>query len=344
MTHWLRQENWQPSTPGAWAAPGRRVDWFTRAWAVQTIQPNLVCSHRTAAALHRLELLHSPAHDEVEFTDPRRGTYRGRLGTRIHQLPLTPADRTVRRSLHVTSPARTVGDLMRHRPRVEAVVAADSALSARRVRGVRRPPPVRLAALHAELASRRHGAARALLPLLDPDSGSPAETVARLLLRDAGLHPETQAALHTPTDQALRPDFLFRAEGLVVEVEGYAFHGTREAHTEDVRRFNEFQSCPEIRRILRFTATDIYRHPQRRVLKEVTATLQALRLTPRWERCGRHATAQGRRAAPTSLPLPGRGPGPGEVGTAAQPLPTPFCRRRSSSKDCEVPCFPYNAK
>lgn len=282
LTHWLRKGNWQPITPGAWAAPGRRVDWFTRAWAVQTIQPNLVCSHRTAAALHRIELLHPPAHDEVDFTDPRRGTYRGRLGTRIHQLSLAPGDRTVRRSLHVTSPARTVGDLMRHLPRVEAVVVADSALSARRVHGVRRPPLIRLAALHTELAGRRHGAARArtLLPLLDPRSGSPAETVARLLLGDAGLRPETQAALHTPTGRDLRPDFLFRAEGLVVEVEGYAFHGTREAHTEDVRRFNELQSCPEIRRILRFTATDIYRHPQR-VLKEITATLQALRLTPR---------------------------------------------------------------
>lgn len=284
LTHWLRQGKWQPITPGAWAAPGRRVDWFTRAGAVQTIQPNLVCSHRTAAALHRLELLHPPAHDEVEFTDPRRGVYRGRLGTRIHQYPLTPADRTVRRSLHVTSSARTVGDLMRHLPRVEAVVAADSALSARRVRGVRRPRLVRLAALHAELASRRHGAARAraraLLPLLDPDSGSPAETVARLLLRDAGLRPETQAALRTPTGRNLRPDFLFRAEGLVVEVEGYAFHGTREAHAEDVRRFNELQSCREIRRILRFTVVDIYHHPHR-VLKEITGTLQTLRPTPR---------------------------------------------------------------
>ncbi|MGW0935078.1 endonuclease domain-containing protein [Streptomyces sp. NPDC002666] len=170
---------------------------------------------------------------------------------------------------------------MRHLPRVEAVVVADSALSTRRVHGVRRPPLVLLAALHDELASRCHGAARAraLLPALDPGSGSPAETVARLLLRDAGLRPETQAALHTPTGRNLRPDFLFRTEGLIVEVEGYDFHGTREAHAEDVRRFNELQSCPEIRRVLRFTATDIYRHP-RRVLREITATLQTLRLTP----------------------------------------------------------------
>ncbi|MER7725180.1 hypothetical protein [Streptomyces sp. NPDC096323] len=280
LAYGLRRGNWQLITPGAWAAPGRRVDWFTRAWAVQTLQPHLVCSHRTAAALHRLELLRAPGDEVVEFTHPRPGAYRGRLGIRFHQLSLTPADRTVRRSLHVTSAARTVGDLMRQLPRAEAVVVADSALSARRVRGARRPPLIRLAELHAELASPRHGAARArtLLPLLDPASGSPAETVARLLLHDAGLHPETQAALRTPTGRHLRPDFFFRAEGLVVEVEGYAFHGTRDAHAEDVRRFNELQSCPEIRRILRFTATDIYRHPQR-VLTDITGALHELRVS-----------------------------------------------------------------
>ncbi|RPK51675.1 hypothetical protein EES40_03730 [Streptomyces sp. ADI93-02] len=75
-------------------------------------------------------------------------------------------------------------------------------------------------------------------PLLDPRSGSPAETVARLRLRDAGLHPVTQAVLHTPSGRTLRPDFLFPAQGLVVEVEGWAFHGSRKAHAADLRRFN----------------------------------------------------------------------------------------------------------
>ncbi|MCX4770169.1 hypothetical protein [Streptomyces sp. NBC_01285] len=286
LSHRLRYEQWQPIHRGAWAAPGLGVDWFIRAWVLQNLQPNLVCSHRTAAALHRLELLRgSPVHAaETEFTDPRPGPYRGRPGTRIHRLPLSPADRTVRRGLHVTSPVRTVGDLMRHLPRDEAVVLADSALSARRVGGTRRPALIRLRALHAELASPRNGAARArgLLPLLDPRSGSPAETVARLLIHDAGLHPETQATLRTPDRRCLRPDFFFRAEGLVVEVEGYAFHGTREAHAEDVRRFNDLQGCPEVRRILRFTATEIYRHPKR-VVAQIAASLHSLRVSRSWE-------------------------------------------------------------
>ncbi len=214
----------------------------------------------------------------AEFTDPRPGPYRSRPGTRIHRSALAPADRAVRRGLRVTSPARTVGDLMRHLPRDEAVAVADSALSARRVHGVRRPPVLSLRTLHAELARHRRGAlrARALLPLLDPASASPAETVTRLLFHDAGLRPEIQALLRTPNGRPLRPDFFFRAEGLVVEIEGYPFHGTREAHTEDLRRFNELQGCPEIRRILRFTATDVYRHPEK-VLTEIVAALRDLR-------------------------------------------------------------------
>lgn len=264
----LRTAGWQPIHLGAWTAPGRLVDWLTHAWVVQSLQPHLVCSHRTAAALHLVEILDTSrtrTRHATEFTDPRPGPHRRRPGTRVHRLPLTAADRTVRRGLTTTSAVRTVGDLIRCLPRNEAVAAADSALATRTVRGVRRPPLVHASALRAELATRRHGAVRARpwLALTDPRSGSPAETLARLHLHDAGLHPETQAALRTPSGRILHPDFFFRAQGLVVEVEGYAFHGTRETHTGDLRRFNELQTCPEVRRVLRFTAVEVFRHPDR---------------------------------------------------------------------------------
>lgn len=69
------------------------------------------------------------------------------------------------------------------------------------------------AALLTEPASRRAGSprARAWLPLLDPRSGSPAETIACLRLHDAGLRPVAQAALRSASGRTLRPDFLFRA-------------------------------------------------------------------------------------------------------------------------------------
>ncbi|MEF9885086.1 DUF559 domain-containing protein [Streptomyces sp. P9-A4] len=92
---------------------------------------------------------------------------------------------------------------------------------------------------------------------------------------DAGLRPEAQPTLRTADGRDLCPDFLFRAEGVAVEIEGYAFHGTRRAHERDVARFNALQSCPEIRRVLRFTAEEVFRRPDR--IKHTIRAALALR-------------------------------------------------------------------
>lgn len=275
----LRGDGWQRICRGAWAVPGKEVDWRVRAAAVQLLRPDLVCSHRTAAALHRVELLTGGAEgpDPLEFTARGRGASRGRIQTGIRvygTARLTDRDCSVRRGLRVTSPARTVADLIRAAAtREAAVVVADSALSHRFVAGLRREPVVGREELAAELAvPRRPGAPRARrwLPLAHPGAGSPAETVARLRMRDAGLRPEVQPTLRTATGRPLHPDFYFRAAGLVVEIEGFAFHGSRAAHERDVRRFNELQNCPGVRRVLRFTAREVFAHPDR-----MTATIQA---------------------------------------------------------------------
>jgi very-short-patch-repair endonuclease len=123
--------------------------------------------------------------------------------------------------------------------------------------------PLRLDAVAAALGQRSRGAVRARgrLTLADPASGSPAETVARLRMHDAGLHPETQAEVVTSAGRVLRPDFLFRAQGVAVEIEGYAYHGRCEDHRRDVARFNDLQQCPEVRFVLRFTAEEVFRSP-----------------------------------------------------------------------------------
>ncbi|SEC60146.1 hypothetical protein [Streptomyces sp. TLI_105] len=271
----LRRDGWQRICRGAWAAPGREVDWRLRATALQLLRPELVCSHGTAARLHRIEVLGGEGPEErLDFTapPPARSSRGDRI--RLHTTAfLTDGDRSVRRGLRTTTPTRTVGDLIRaSATREEAVVVADSALARRAVEGVRREALVRHEDLAAELAAPRPGAARARtwLRLTEPASGSPAETVARLRMRDAALTPESQPTLLTAAGKPLRPDFLFRAEGLAVEIEGHAFHGTRRAHERDIARFNALQSCPEIRRVLRFTAGEVFRHPDR-----MTATIRA---------------------------------------------------------------------
>ncbi|MFF2775778.1 hypothetical protein ACFVU3_12785 [Streptomyces sp. NPDC058052] len=251
----LRQDGWQRICRGAWAAPGKETDWHVRETALQLLRPRRVCGHGTAARLHRIEVLAPPP------APP---------GTRAS---LPPEDVCLRRGLRATTAARTVADLIRASgSREQAVATADSALSRRVVEGVRRDPPVRYEELAAQLSVRRPGAprARAWLPLANPAAGSPAETVARLRMADASLLPECQPALRTPRGQVLHPDFLFRAAGLAVEVEGYAYHGTRRAHERDIARFNALQSCPEVRRVLRFTAREVFTRPDR-----MTATVRA---------------------------------------------------------------------
>lgn len=277
LTGRLRGDGWQRICRGAWAAPGKEVDWRVRATALQLLRPEWVCSHGTAARLHRIERLGAPGPvDLLEFTAPAPSRSTTAEGTRVRvhgTRCLTAGDRSIRRGLRTTTPARTVGDLMRTAgSREEAVVVADSALARRAVGGARREPLVRYEDLAAELAAPRRGTprARSWLRLAEPASGSPAETVARLRMGDAGLFPECQPILRTAAGPPLRPDFLFRAQGLAVEVEGYAFHGTRRAHERDVARFNALQSCPEIRRVLRFTAGEVFRHPDR-----MTATIRA---------------------------------------------------------------------
>jgi very-short-patch-repair endonuclease len=94
-------------------------------------------------------------------------------------------------------------------------------------------------------------------------------------MHDAGFRPETQAEVRPRGGPRRYLDFLFPAEGLAVEIEGYAYHGTREAHRRDVARFNQILQCPEVRRLLRFTAEDVFHRPTW-MITEIRTTLTTL--------------------------------------------------------------------
>lgn len=261
----LKEEGWTALGEGAWVERGVGVGLRTRLRAVQFAVPEFVVSHRAAAWLWRIELLRV----EAEFTDPEG--VRKRKGTRVHRSALPAGDVVERDGLRITSVDRTLADLLLSGPRDEALVAVDSALARRSVgvgdhereRRIRRAPLTRLDTVATALGQRRRGAVRARgwLALADPACGSPAETVARLRMYDAGLRPETQTEVLTFTGRVLRPDFLFRAQGVAVEIEGYAYHGSREDHRRDVARFNDLQQCAEVRVALRFTAEEVFHAP-----------------------------------------------------------------------------------
>ncbi|MER6625664.1 hypothetical protein [Streptomyces sp. NPDC000931] len=278
LTARLHAEKWTRVQNGAWVVPGKVIDLGVRLRVTQLLTPRLVVSHHSAARLWQIETLGAGSAERVEFTDPGL-SFRGRLtGVRVHRLPLAEADVQYRGGLRVTDVPRTLADLLRNGGRDDALVAVESALGYRRVGGVRRPPLIAPAALSVALEASLLGGnrAREWLRLVDRESGSPAETVARLRMLDAGLRPETQVEVRTPSGRRRYLDFLFRAEGLAVEIEGYAYHGTREAHRRDMARFNEITRCPEVRHVLRFGAAEVFEGAGA-MIDEIRASLVWLR-------------------------------------------------------------------
>lgn len=243
--------------------PGRVVDLGVRLRAVQLVRPRLVVSHGSAAWLWGIETLGAVGGGPLEFTDPGLSIRQSLADVRVHRIGLGEGEVAEVRGVRVTEVPRTLADLLRTGARNDALVAVESALGQRTVDRVRRPPLTTRAALSHALEPPLRGAVRARhrLSLADPRTGSPAETLARLHLSDAGLHPEPQAELRLPDGRRRYLDFLFRKEGLGIEIEGYAYHGTREAHRRDVTRFNEILRCPEVRGVLRFTAEDVFGRP-----------------------------------------------------------------------------------
>lgn len=278
----LRADGWTPLRKGAWVEPGRNPNLVIRLRAEQLLNPRLVVSHRSAAVLWRIETLSRASRPPLEFTDPTLSHRPEGRDVRVYRTCLEQANVFERRGLWTTGPVRTLTDLLLAGPRNDALVAVDSGLARRTVNGVRRAPLTDLDTISAALGERGRvrvrGAvrARAWLHLCDPLAGSPAETIARLRMHDAGLHPESQVALRSPDGRGIVPDFLFRAEGLAVEIEGYAYHGARADHRRDVIRFNALQQCPEIRCVLRFTAEDAFHRPER-MIQEIHAALAAAR-------------------------------------------------------------------
>ncbi|MEW5356751.1 endonuclease domain-containing protein [Streptomyces sp. 16-176A] len=283
LTRELRTQGWTRLYVGAWVAPGHVPDFTARLRAVQSLRPRLVVSHRSAAALWGIELLRRFPRTPLELIDPGRGVRQNDAGTRVYRMHLDPNDVVRSRDFRFTAVRRTLTDLLLTGPRDEAIVAVDSALADRKIGGLHRPALTDLAALTAAFEARvqgprsLRGAVRASgwLDLCDPQSGSPAETIARLRLYDAGLRPESQVRLVTATGRRVRLDFLFREAGLAVEIEGYAYHGTREAHREDIDRFNQILQCPEVRSLLRFTAETVLYRPEA-MLREIRAALGVL--------------------------------------------------------------------
>lgn len=211
-------------------------------------------SHEHAALMWGMELAaDAPGPTVTVGRDRSRATHKG---ARVRRSKLADGERVERDGVLVTTALRTVLDLCRSLPLPEAVAVADSAL---------RRELVTVEELTAALCRLPAGVGRQrvarVLGLVDPECGSVLESLARVLLVQAGLGPEqTQLVVRTAAGGWIgRVDFAWPTARLVVEVDGFAFHADRASYRSDRRRGNALVLAGW--RLLRFSWEDVVAHP-----------------------------------------------------------------------------------
>ncbi|PZS09230.1 MAG: hypothetical protein DLM64_11005 [Solirubrobacterales bacterium] len=199
-------------------------------------------SHQSAAAVWGIR---PGGQGEVEVTVVARDVGRRRKGIHVHRAAvIDPVDLGRHRGIPITAPARTLLDVAAARRGRELERAFDEALVRRLVSE---------ASVRAVL--RRYPGRRGSRPLsaLVDGGGLPAMTRSQAeelfleLLRKAGLpRPAVNASLGR-----YEVDFLWRAERLVVEIDGFTFHRERGAFEADRHRDAELKAAGFT--VLRFT-------------------------------------------------------------------------------------------
>jgi very-short-patch-repair endonuclease len=209
-----------------------------------------IFSGRTAAWLHGLDL---PPCKPVEVTLPLDSHTSRLAGIAVRRSHVNASERVTRRGYPTTSVVRTLADVGRRRPLVEAVAALDMALHMRLLKS---------APLHSWACAhpRYPGIARLrrAIELAEPATESVMETRLRLLLVMGRLpRPLAQVRLYDEAGDFLgRPDFYYPLHRLAIEYDG-AHH--RENLTGDNRRQNRLIDAGY--RLLRFTAADVLSAP-----------------------------------------------------------------------------------
>ena len=175
------------------------------------------------------------------------------VGVAVRRSTVDAGESVMRRGQPATSVVRTIADLGRRLPLVDAVAALDMALHRRLLE---------LVALRSWAGAhpRYRGGARLrrAIELAEPATESVMETRLRLLLLLARLpRPLAQISLSDEDGHFVgRPDFYYPLHRLALEYDGSSY---RENLTGDNRRQNRMVDAGY--RLLRFTATDVLSAP-----------------------------------------------------------------------------------
>ena len=220
------------------------------AAAIRRLPRKAVFSGRTAAWLHGLDL---PPCEPIEVTLPIDYPTSRLVGVAVRRSTVDAGETVMRRGRPATSAVRTIADLGRRLPLVEAVAALDMALHRRL-----------LELVHLSSWAGAHPGYRGVarlrraIELAEPGTESVMETRLRLLLAFARLpRPLAQVSLHDKDGRFVgRPDFYYPLQRLALEYDG---SGHCENLTADNRRQNRMVDAGY--RLLRFTAPDVLSAP-----------------------------------------------------------------------------------
>ncbi len=200
---------------------------------------------------------------DIEVTVAGRDAGRTRAGIKVHLVrSLDSRDIRKLKGIPITSPARTLLDIAPDLSDRELERAFDEAVAM----GLMTRAAVR-ATLRAN--PRRPGCAR-LRALADEGRGatmtrSEAEERFLGLIRRAGL----PAPLVNVKLGRWEADFLWRAERVVVEIDGHAYHAARTARERDHRKDAELQSSGYF--VIRISARHLKHHPEEVLTRVATA-------------------------------------------------------------------------
>jgi hypothetical protein len=199
--------------------------------AVLACGPGAVLSHRSAAALHEIR---RTARSNIDVTIPRRSP-RKHAGIDVHRsTTLTPEDVIHTNGIPCTTVARTMLDLAQ----VISRRALERALDQAEILDL-----LDLAALDDQIErNKARPAAKRLQAVLDEHyigstpTWSELEEALLAACRRAGLPTPEVNALIDPGDAdpvAIRVDFVWRDQRVIVETDGHETHRTRRAFEED---------------------------------------------------------------------------------------------------------------
>ena len=249
--HLRSRRRWRRVGPGVYASARRGDEPMLALEAAACRLPAVAAfSGLSAAWLHGLDV---PASEPIEVIVPKGAGVSGRAGMRVRRARLPAEDVVTIRHLRATTILRTLEDLARRLPIVEATVIADMALNA----GL-----ADLSQFTAWARSRRGGRGlvnlRRVAALAEPRAESPMETRLRLLLVLSGLPaPEAQVEIRDDEGRFVgRPDLYYAPQRLGLEYDG-GIH--RQQLAEDNRRQNLLLRAGV--RLLRFTAADVMSQP-----------------------------------------------------------------------------------